>query len=700
MAKTLFETADIRNVAIIGHGSCGKTSLAEAILFSTGATTRLGDTAAGTSTFDFEPEEVKRVGSISSAFAWTTFDNKKINLIDTPGDGNFVWDSFAALRGADAAIVVISAPDGVEVQTERAYKEAVTLGIPRLVVINKMDRDRANPEKCIAEMEENLGTKVIPLQLPVGRSETFVGVVSLLQRKVYRYQLDGSGKHEKEDVPADLVDDVDEAWEALVEAVAESDDTLLEKYLETLELSEEEVRGGLQNAIKAGKIVPLVYAAGSKNVGVQALLELMCWAFPSPLERGPVTVVDPEGNEEILPVTLDGPFVAQVIHSFIDEFSGKLSIFRVFAGTAPDDGAVINLRNEGSERFGSVYSLRGTTRDQVEKAVCGDILAVAKLKETRTNDTLTISGQNLSLPVIQYPAPMMEYTLSVTQKGDEDKLKVAVDKLIDEDPTLSVGYDDLGRKLGLRGMGQAHLDMATEKMKRKFKMAVDTALPLVPYRETLKKKVMNIEGKHKKQTGGAGQFGVCFLNVEPLPRGTGFEFVDKIVGGAIPRQFIPSVEKGVRSRLGQGPLAGYPIVDVRVELFDGKYHAVDSKDVAYQAAGSKGLRAALEQGGSRILEPIYKMEIIVPSECMGDIMGGITQRRGRVLGMEPIGTKTIIRAVCPLAEIQLYAPDLRSATGGQGMFTMEFDGYEEVPSNMESKIVKESPFSHQTEDDD
>jgi len=275
-----------------------------------------------------------------------------------------------------------------------------------------------------------------------------------------------------------------------------------------------------------------------------------------------------------------------------------------------------------------------------------------------------------------------------------------VDKLIDEDPTLSVGYDDLGRKLVLRGMGQAHLDMATEKMKRKFKMAVDTALPLVPYRETLKKKVMNIEGKHKKQTGGAGQFGVCFLNVEPLPRGTGFEFVDKIVGGAIPRQFIPSVEKGVRSRLGQGPLAGYPIVDVRVELFDGKYHAVDSKDVAYQAAGSKGLRAALEQGGSRILEPIYKMEIIVPSECMGDIMGGITQRRGRVLGMEPIGTKTIIRAVCPLAEIQLYAPDLRSATGGQGMFTMEFDGYEEVPSNMESKIVKESPFSHQTEDDD
>ena len=699
MAKTLFESKNIRNIALVGHGSCGKTSIGEAMLFNTGATTRLGTTTGGTSTFDFEPEEISRAGSIATSFAWTSYEGKKINIIDTPGDGNFVYDSFAALRGADAAFVVASAPDGVEVQTERAYLEAKKLGIPRIVIINKMDRDRANPESVIEEFSENLDVRVVPLQVPMGKSETFQGVISLMQRKALRYALDGSGKFEREDIPADFEDAVESAWEALVEAVAETDDDLLEKYLETLELSEEEVKSGLQKGVREGKIVPLLYTAASINVGVHAVLDLISWACPSPIDRP--AFLAKAGEEEVeVEASPEGPFAALVVHSFIDEYSGKLNIFRVISGNGPDDGSVINQRTEDDERLGSVYSLRGSERDSVSKAVCGDILAVAKLKNTRTNDTLAIEGFNKSFQTVVYPPPMMEYAIAVANKGDEDKLKSAVDKLIDEDPTLSLGYDELGRKLLLRGMGQAHLDMATEKMKRKFKVEATTALPLVAYRETLRKAVDNVEGKHKKQTGGAGQFGVCYINVKPMPRGEGFEFVDKIVGGAIPRQFIPSVEKGIVARMERGPLAGYPVTDILVELIDGKYHPVDSKDVAYQAAGSKGVRAALEEGGCKLLEPVYKMEITVPTESMGDIMGGITQRRGRVLGMEPIGKKTVISAICPLAEIQRYAPDLRSMTGGQGVFTMEFTGYEEVPSNLQDKIVKESPFRQDADDDE
>ncbi|MDX9720374.1 MAG: elongation factor G [Myxococcota bacterium] len=699
MAKTLFETQDIRNIALLGHGACGKTALGEAMLYVTGATTRLGSTTNGTSTFDFEPEEVKRGGSNATAFAWTEFQGKKLNIIDTPGDGNFVYDSLVAIRGADAALVVVSAPDGVEVQTERVFIEAQQLGIPRIVVINKMDRERANPDAVIKDFDEVLGVRVVPIELPIGVADTFTGVISLLQRKAYRYALDTTGKHKVEELSAAQAEEVARAMEQLTEAVAETDDELLEKYLETMELSEEEVRTGLVAAIKSGKLVPAVYASATANIGLHPLLELVANFCPNPLERAPVTVLD-GGAEVELGLKSDAPFAALVIRSFIDKDTGKLTVVRVFSGTGPGDGVVVNARTGETERLGTVYSLRGTARDAVERAVCGDILAIAKLKETRTNDTLVATDSKLSFPPMVYPPPMMEYTLQVKAKGDEDKLKSAVDKLMDEDPTLSVGYDELGRQLVLRGMGQQHLDMAVEKMKRKFKVEVSTALPLVPYRETLKKRVGNVEGKHKKQTGGAGQFGVCYLNIEPLGRGEGFQFADKIVGGAIPRQFIPSVEKGVLARMNSGPLAGYPVTDIMVELIDGKYHPVDSKDVAYQAAGSKGIRAGLEQGGCKLLEPVYKMDIIIPSDAMGSIMGDITSRRGRVLGMEPQGKKTIIHAICPLAEIQRYAPDLRSMTGGQGVFTMEFDGYEDVPGNLEAKIIKESPFRGAVEEED
>jgi len=487
---------------------------------------------------------------------------------------------------------------------------------------------------------------------------------------------------------------VDEAWEKLVEAVASTDDELIEKYLETFELSEDEVRDGLRAAICKGELVPVLYTAANINVGVHAILDMITWACPNPLERGTVDGLDEDGEPVAIDVDADAPFSSQIIRSFIDEYSGKLSVFRVFTGTAPDDGVVVNRRTGEEERLGTVYSLRGNERDTVDKAVTGDILAVAKLKDTATNDTLCESDFKYRYAKVDYPEPMMRYTIEVATKGDEDKLKAAVEKLIDEDPTLSIGYDQLSRHMVLEGMGQQHLDLAVAKMGRKFKVEVETDFPLVPYRETIRKRVDDVEGKHKKQTGGAGQFGVCYLNVEPVARGEGFEFVDKIVGGAIPRQYIPSVEKGILQRMEKGPRAGYPVTDIRVELVDGKYHPVDSKDVAYQAAGSKGIRKALQMGGVKLLEPVYKMEIRVPNDNMGDIMGDITSRRGRVLGMEPDGKMTVIRATVPLAEIQRYAPDLN-----QGTFTMEFEGYEDLPSNLEDKVLRDSPFVDSDDED-
>ncbi|MCL2326427.1 MAG: elongation factor G [Proteobacteria bacterium] len=697
MAKT-YESADIRNIALVGHGACGKTTIGEAILFKTGVTTRFGSTVGGTSTFDFEPEEVKRGGSNATAFAWCDFAGKKVNIIDTPGDGNFVYDSFTSIRGADTAVLVMSAPDGVEVQTERLNQEANALGLSRIIVINKMDRERANPEQCLAEIKEDLEVRPVPLQIPMGAAETFKGVISILQEKAYVYE-GATGKYKETAIPSEYEDAVAAAWEVLTEAIAETDDVLMEKYLETLELSKEECLAALPLALQSAKIVPVLFTSATNLIGIEQLLDLIVKCAPNPHQRALVEVLAEDGTKKKVECSPKASFSALVIRSFIDEFSGKQTIFRIFNGSAPADGAVVNLRTEESERFGALYSLRGNNRDAVDSGVFGDILSVAKLKDTRTNDTLGMEG-GVRFASVVYPAPMMSFNLSVKTKGEEDKLKNAVDKLIDEDPTLSIGYDELGRALSLRGMGQQHLDMAIEKMKRKFKLEVLTSLPLVSYRETLKKSIQNVEGKHKKQTGGAGQFGVCYINAMPLGRGEGFKFVDKIVGGAIPRQFIPAVEKGIMSRMEHGPLAGYPVTDLSVELVDGKYHPVDSKEIAFQAAGSKAIRTALETGGVKLLEPVYKMDITIPSDSVGDIMGDITSRRGRVLGMDPEHKKTIIHAICPLAEIQRYAPDLRSMTGGQGIFTMEFMGYEDVPGNLEAKIVKESPFGHAKDEDD
>jgi len=585
----------------------------------------------------------------------------------------------------------VSAPDGVEVQTERVYDAAVENGLARAVFINKMDRDRADPEACLAQIRESFGARPVPVQVPIGTGTDFQGVVSLFRRKAFYYSMDGSGDRDIQDIPSELADDVDAAWEVLVESVAETDEELLEIYLETFELSPEQVKAGFRAAVREGKLLPIVYGAATSGVGAGSILELGTIAFPNPLER---PALDGKEGDDLVEVDAeaDGPFVAQVIHTMVDEFSGKTSIFRIFRGTVPGDNQVQNLSQSSGERLGALYTLRGKDRTTVNNAVTGDILGVSKLKVTHTGDTLSAPDEATVLDAVRFPPPMMSYVIRPASKGDADKIKTALERILDEDPTLSVSNDDLTHQLVLSGVGQVQLDMAIERMRRKYKVRVETSLQPVPYRETLRNAVTHIEGKHKKQTGGAGQFGVAFMNVSPLPRDGGFEFVDKIKGGAIPNQLIPSVEKGVKERMKSGFLAGYPIVDLRVELVDGKYHPVDSKDVAFQLAGSKGLKAAFAKGGTVLLEPMMAMEIVVPNANMGDVMGDVTSRRGRVTGMDTKGHKTIIEAVVPLASVQRYAPELKGMTGGKGSFTMQLEGYEEVPRNLVDGIVASSPF--------
>ncbi len=692
MAARVPTPSSIRNVALVGHGHCGKTSLGEAMLFTKGVSSRLGNTVDGTSVFDYEPEEQRRGGSIASALAWVEHQDCKINILDTPGDQNFLYDALNALRGADSAIVVVSAPDGVEVGTERMFTAAGQLGLARVVFVNKMDRERADPAACLEDFAQTLGVTPIPLQVPIGRESGFRGVVGLLRKKALYFQPDGSVVEGP--IPAELAAEVQHATEALVDAVASTDDALLEHYLETFELPDEDLRRGLHEAVRTGKLVPAIYGAATSLAGIRSLLDVITWACPSPLERGELAL---QGGGGVQPAE-QGDFVGQIVHTSVDEQSGKLSLVRIVRGTVPADPVVHNPRTGETERLGTVFAVRGKEREILPQAVTGDIIGVARLKASHTGDTLCAPGAALRLEQVAYPPPMMSYTITPKAKGDADRIRSALDRLLEEDPTLSVGTDELTGALVLHGMGQAHLEMAIERMSRKFKVQVEAALPPVPYRETLKVAQQGVEGKHKKQTGGAGQFGVVYINVSPLERGAGFEFVDLIKGGAIPGTFIPSVEKGLRERMKSGFLAGYPIVDIKVELVDGKYHPVDSKDVAFQMAGSKGLRAAFEAGGTQLLEPIMALDIVVPTECMGDVMGDITGRRGRVLGMDPRGKNTVIKATAPLAEVQRFAPELKGMTGGKGSFTMELHGYEPVPAQMVERIVHASPFKRVEED--
>ncbi len=683
-----YDAKDIRNVLLVGHGGAGKTTLLEAMLYTAGAITRMGKVEEGNTVSDHDQEEIRRGISVSLSMAPVEWEGVKINVLDAPGYADFVGDVHAAVRAVDAVLLVVSAVDGVEVQTEVAWELAAEQGLPRAILVNKMDRERASFERTLEQLVQAFGTQVAPLQLPIGEEHAFAGVADLLSRKAYRYE--GGPRGVEGEWPDDLSGKAEPLREKLVEAVAESDDALIEKYLEQGELSEEEVARGVKAGFAEARIAPVLVAAASRPVGVDRLLGFIAAEFPSPLERPPVRLMTREGQEVERACDPDGPLAAFVFKTVSDPYVGRITMFRVFSGKVRPDSAVFNATKGQEERVGQLFTLRGKEHETVPEVPAGDIGAVAKLSHTTTGDTFTSKDAPATLPAVAWPEPLLAYAIEPRTKGDEDKLSTALARLREEDPTFRVERSEETHETVIYGMGEAHLDVMIERMKRKFGVDVVHRPARIPYKETIKG-TAKAQGRYVKQTGGHGQYGVCWIEIEPLPRGGGFEFVDKIVGGVIPNQFIPSVEKGVRKAMEEGVLAGYPMVDVRVTLYDGKAHSVDSSDMSFQIAGSLALKEAAQQAGLVLLEPIVELEVVVPEAYTGDIMGDLNAKRGKILGMESAGPgKQRIRALVPQAEVARYAIDLRSLTGGRGWFTMRFSHYEEVPPHLAEKIVAEA----------
>jgi elongation factor G len=678
----------LRNVAVVGHGGTGKTSLVEAMLFQAGAIDRQGRVEDGTTTTDFDPEEIRRQHTINATLAPVEWERTKINLIDTPGYPDFVGEMVGALSVCESALVVVDARAGVEVQTEYAWARADDHRLPRMVVVSRLDRENASFEQTVDALRARFGARVVPLHLPVGAEAGFAGIVDLATMTA---RLTRDGKDVAGMVPDDLQDAARAARERLMEAAAESDDALVEKYLDSGALSDEELTRGLVAGTKSGKIVPVLAAAGPRQVGVQPLLAAIVALLPSPVDRGPVTGKHPRNDDEVVVVPSEnGVFAAQVFKTMADPYVGRLSYFRVFGGTFSSDSQVYNATRDKAERVGQLYFLRGKQQEATPRVGAGDIGAVAKLAETATGDTLCSKDAPVRLAPIAFPEPAISMAIGPKSKADEDKMGTALHRLAEEDPTLTVRRDAELKQTVISGMGESHLEIMADRLRRKFGVDVTLAPPRVPYRETLKGKAQ-AQGRHVKQSGGRGQYGVCVLEVEPLPRGSGFEFVDKIYGGAIPNQFIPSVEKGVRKALEEGILAGYPVVDIRVTLTDGKYHDVDSSDIAFQLAGALGLKEATTKAGLVLLEPILDIAVRVPEELMGDIIGDLNAKRARISGMEGQGDgTTIVRAQVPQGEVLRYASDLRSLTGGRGSFATSFSHYEPVPAHVTDRLVAEA----------
>lgn len=687
MAKR-FAPEHIRNVTVVGHGGTGKTSLVEAMLFQAKAIDRLGRVDDGTTTTDFDPEEIRRKHTINASMAPLEWEGVKINLVDTPGYPDFVGEMVGALRVSDGVLVVVDAVAGVEVQTEQAWSRADEYNLPRLIVINRLDRENANFGRTVEALRARFGNRLVPLQVPVGAEASFRGVIDLVAMKAV---LTSDGQESTQDVPADLEDEAAVAREQLIEAAAESDDALVEKYLESGALSDEELRAGLIAGTRAGKIVPVLAAAATRRIGVAQALSAITSLLPSPAELGPVTGAHPRNGAEVTVQPNErGPLAVLVFKTMADPYVGRLSYFRVYGGVLTSDSQVVNASRDRTERVGQLYVLRGKHQEPTPQVGPGDLGAVAKLAETGTRDTLAAKEAPVRLPPLSFPQPAISMAIEPKSKADEDKMGNALHRLAEEDPTFTVRRDPELKQTVISGMGESHLEIMADRLRRKFGVDVTLAPPRVPYRETIKGKA-RAEGRHVKQSGGRGQYGVCSVEVEPLPRGTGFEFVDKIFGGAIPNQFIASVEKGVRKTLDDGILAGYPVVDVRVTLYDGKYHDVDSSDIAFQLAGALAFKKACSDAGVTLLEPILDIAVNVPEEQMGDIIGDLNAKRARIMGMEAQGSgRTVVKAKVPQAEVLRYASDLRSITGGRGTFTTAFSHYEPVPAHVADKVAAEA----------
>lgn len=685
------ETAKIRNVALVAHGGAGKTTLTEALLFCAGATTRLGRVEDGTTTTDFDEDEIRRKISISAAMAWCEWKGRKFNLVDTPGFAAFLTDAKNALRVVDGAVVVVGAPDGVKVQTEKVWSTAAAQELPCVIYLSKMDRERADFARAVEDVQKNLSPKAVPVQVPIGQEAGFTGIVDLVRMRAFTFATDGSGKAAEGDVPDAVKGLADKQRATLVEAVAEADDRLLEKYLETGELTEAEMQEGLVKGIGDQKLFPVLCGAPARNVAVSPLLDLLAECFPSPLERPAVEGTDLKGNGSVRrEVKDDAPLAALVFKTVADPYAGKVTMFRVYSGTLTSDSTVLNATKGVKERVGQLLLLRGKQQTPVEAVGAGDMGAVVKLKETGTGDTLCDEKAPIRLPEISFPAPVISFAVEPKAKGDEDRMSTAFSRLREEDPTIQIRYDPQTKETVVSGMGRAHVEIVAERLKRKFGVDVTLKTPRVPYKETIKAKAREIQGRHKKQTGGRGQFGDCWIHMEPLVRGGGFEFVNQIVGGAIPRNYIPAVEKGIVEGMERGPMAGYPVVDLRVILYDGSTHPVDSSELAFKLAGRLAFRKAMTQAKPTLLEPIMTVEVIAPGECMGDIVGDLNSKRGRVLGIEAKGRNQAVKANVPLSEMLEYDSRLRSITGDRGDYSMEFSHYEEVPAHIQEKIVAEA----------
>ncbi len=685
-----YNCADIRNVGIIGHGAVGKTSIAEAMIYTSGVSDRLGKVGDSSSFFDFDPEEVKRGYSLNASLASLEWDKKKINLIDSPGSGSFVGDTFAALRVIDSSIFVISADAGLQYFTEKFWRVAEDLEVRPLVFINKVDHERADVDSAVKSIKKRLKNNPVLIQLPVGSQENIKGIVDLVGNVCYLYEKEGNGIGKESPIPDDMADEVETARSELIESVAECDEELLEKYFEEGTLSDEELISGLKKAIDGGDLIPVFCGSGSLNIGIDLLMQGIVDYAPSPDQRPAITAKSLNDDSEVMVNPgPDGPFCGLVFKTIADPYAGKLTIFRIFSGSVSSDSSVFNSSKNTSERVGSLFTIQGKNQNQATELIAGDFATVAKLKETETSDTLCDQEFKAKFDLIDFPTPILSRAVVPKTRADEEKISGSLHRLTDEDKTLQVERNSQTHELLVSGLGQVHFDVVLDKLKRRFGVEVDVKAPKIPYRETIRSKT-KVQGKYKKQSGGRGQFGDTWLEIEPLTKGGGFEFVDKIVGGAIPKTYIPAVEKGIQGAMEEGVLAHYPMVDVRVTLYDGSFHAVDSSEMAFKIAGSMGFKKGVMDCKPILLEPIMNMEVVVPSECVGDVMGDLNAKRGKILGIDAQEETQVIRVEVPMASVLNYAPDITSLTGGRGIFTMEFSHYDDVPEHLTGKIVEQA----------
>ncbi len=694
-----FEPNHIRNIGTFGHGGEGKTSLCEAILFDTGENNRLGRVDDGSSIMDFEPEEINRKISISASLSHFEWDKHQFHIIDTPGYANFIAEAKAAMRVVDGAIMVIGGNSEVKVQTETVWGYANEFKVPRILFVTKMDMERADFLKVVEEVKKTFSSPTaIPVQLPIGVEGDFRGVVDLIQRKGLFFREDGSGQFEVKEIPPEMKDQVERFREKLVEAVVEMDDKLMEKYLESGEISDEELIQCLRRGTMEGRLAPALCGSSIRNIGIQPLLNVIISCFPSPLERGPVQGVNPKTGEiELREPKEDGPLSAFVFKTIADPFAGKLNLFRVYSGSISADSVVYNSKKDVKERIGQIFLMEGKKQKPVGFATVGDIVAVAKLKETTTGDTFSDEKRPIVFEETKLPLPVISYALTPKTKGDEEKITAALARIHEEDPTMTVGRDEQTGEILLSGVGQTHVEVIIEKLKRKFGVEVNLSTPKVPYKETIRGSKQGVIYRHKKQTGGRGQFAEVHFDISPLPRGAGFEFENALVGMNVPRNFVPAVEKGIVEAMQSGVLAGYPVVDVKVRFYDGKSHEVDSSEMAFKIAAIMCFKKGIQEANPVLLEPIMRVVVTAPDENIGDVIGDLNSRRGRVLRVDAKGNYQVIEANVPMAEMLKYAPDLNSKTGGRGTFTMEFSHYEEVPAQLAEKVIAQAKKEKESE---